>query len=193
VARENALNIIFIILMSSDAGKKAVSAIEAFAAFYEQYLPKIFRYISYRINDKFLAEDITSTVFEKALTRFDQYNAEKAAMSTWIFRIARNTLIDHYRVNSRTHTVQLDEALDTPENDKSPEQAVIEEEESQMLKRCIAKLSPPEQEIVSLKFSAEMTNRQIAAMLGLSESNVGVIIYRAVRKLRNEFEGLSHG
>jgi RNA polymerase sigma-70 factor, ECF subfamily len=187
------LNIIFIIMMSSDAGKKAVSAIEAFAAFYEQYLPKIFKYISYRINDKFLAEDITSTVFEKALTKFDQYNAEKAAMSTWIFRIARNTLIDHYRANSREHTVQLDEALDTPENNQSPEQAVIEEEESQMLKRCIAKLSPPEQEIVSLKFSAEMTNRQIAATLGLTESNVGVILYRAVRKLRSEFEGLSHG
>jgi DNA-directed RNA polymerase specialized sigma24 family protein len=164
------LNIIFIIMMSSDAGKKAVSAFEAFAAFYEQYLPKIFRYISYRINDKFMAEDITSTVFEKALTRFDQYNAEKAAISTWIFRIAR-----------------------TPQNDKTPEQAIIEEEENQTLKRCIAKLSPPEQEIVSLKFSAEMTNRQIASMLGLSESNVGVIIYRAVRKLRSEFEGLSHG
>jgi RNA polymerase sigma factor (sigma-70 family) len=187
------LNIIFIIMMSSDAGKAAINAIESFAAFYEQYLPKIFRYISYRINDKFLAEDITSVVFEKALTKFNQYNAEKAALSTWIFRIARNTLIDHYRENSRTHTVQLDEALDTPENDKSPEQAVIEEEESLMLKRCIAKLSPPEQEIVSLKFSAEMTNRQIAATLGLTESNVGVILYRAVRKLRSDFEGLSHG
>jgi RNA polymerase sigma-70 factor (ECF subfamily) len=187
------LNIIFIIMMSSDAGKAAVNAIEAFTAFYEQYLPKVFKYISYRINDKFLAEDITSVVFEKALTKFSQYNAEKAAFSTWIFRIARNTLIDHYRVNSREHTVQLDEALDTPENDKSPEQAVIEDEECRMLKRSIAKLSPPEQEIVSLKFSGEMTNRQIAGMLGLSESNVGVILYRAVRKLRSDFEGWENG
>jgi RNA polymerase sigma-70 factor (TIGR02952 family) len=187
------LNIIFIIMMSSDAGKAAINTVDAFTAFYEQYLPKIFRYISYRINDKYLAEDITSAVFEKALTKFNQYNAEKAAISTWIFRIARNTLIDHYRANSRAHTVHLDEALDTPEKDKSPEQAVIEEEESQMLKRCIAKLSPPEQEIVSLKFSAEMTNRQIAGLLGLSESNVGVILYRAVRKLRSDFEGWSHG
>jgi len=187
------LNIIFIIMMTSDAGKAAVNAIEAFTAFYEQYLPKIYRYISYRINDRFLAEDITSAVFEKALTKFNQYNAEKAALSTWIFRIARNTLIDHYRASGRAHTVQLDEALDTPEKDKSPEQAVIEEEESRMLKRCIAKLSPPEQEIVSLKFSAEMTNRQIAATLGLSESNVGVILYRAVRKLRNDFKGWSDG
>jgi RNA polymerase sigma-70 factor (ECF subfamily) len=62
-----------------------------------------------------------------------------------------------------------------------------------MLKRCIAKLTPHEQEIVSLKFSSEMTNRQIADMIGLSESNVGVILYRTVRKLRSEFEGWSHG
>jgi RNA polymerase sigma factor (sigma-70 family) len=180
-------------MMSSDAGKAAVNAIESFSVFYEEYLPKIYRYISYRVNDRFLAEDITSVVFEKALTKFNQYNSEKAAISTWIFRIARNTLIDHYRVNSRQQTVQLDEALDTPEKDKSPEQAVIEDEENQMLKRCLAKLSPSEQEIVSLKFSAEMTNRQIAGLLSLTESNVGVILYRAVRKLRNDFEGWNHG
>jgi RNA polymerase sigma factor (sigma-70 family) len=80
-----------------------------------------------------------------------------------------------------------------PVNDKTPEQAVIDEEESRMLKQCIRKLSAPEQEIVSLKFSAEMTNRQIAGVLGLTESNVGVILYRAVRKLRSDFEGWSHG
>jgi RNA polymerase sigma factor (sigma-70 family) len=180
-------------MMSSEAGKDAVSSVEAFTAFYEQYLPKIFRYVSYRVNDKFLAEDITSIIFEKALTKFSQYNAEKAAISTWIFRIARNTVIDHYRASSRERTVQLDEALDTPEHDKSPEQAMIEEEESRMLQRCIKKLSGAEQEIVSLKFSAEMTNRQIAGMLGLTESNVGVILYRAVRKLRDDFKGWSHG
>jgi RNA polymerase sigma factor (sigma-70 family) len=187
------LNIIFVILMSTKAGKAVVNAVESFTAFYEQYLPKVFKYISYRINDKFLAEDITSVVFEKALTKFDQYDAEKAAMSTWIFRIARNTLIDHFRVSSRAHTVELDEALKVPVNDKTPEQAVIDEEESRMLKQCIRKLSAPEQEIVSLKFSAEMTNRQIAGVLGLTESNVGVILYRAVRKLRSDFEGWSHG
>lgn len=187
------MNIFFIILMSSGAARVARGTVEAFSAFYEQYLPKIFKYISYRVTDKYLAEDITSIVFEKALTKFSQYDAEKAAISTWVFRIARNTLIDHFRASGRERTVPLDEALDTPGKNKSPEQAAIENEECQILNHCIAKLSPPEQEIVSLKFSAEMTNRQIAGMLGLSESNVGVILYRAVRKLRKDFEGWSHG
>jgi RNA polymerase sigma factor (sigma-70 family) len=179
-----------IIIFMADAGaeKVAGSVAAAFAAFYEQYLPKIFQYMSYRVGDRYLAEDLTSAVFEKALTRFSQYKAEKAAMSTWVFRIARNTLIDHFRVRGREPTIELDAALDKPGEGKSPEDAAIENEEGQMLRRCLARLAPHEQEIVSLKFSAEMTNRQIADLLGLSESNVGVILYRTVRKLRSEFK-----
>jgi RNA polymerase sigma factor (sigma-70 family) len=179
--------------MTSGAGRIARSTAEAFTAFYEQYLPKIFKYVSYRVTDRFLAEDITSIIFEKALTKFNQYDAEKAAISTWIFRIARNTLIDHFRAGGREPTVPLDEAINAPVKDPTPEEAAINSEECRRLKRCIARLSAPEQEIVALKFSAEMTNRQIAGMLGLSESNVGVILYRAVRKMRKDFEGWSHG
>jgi RNA polymerase sigma-70 factor (TIGR02952 family) len=184
---------IFHILMNMNVEKAARSTAEAFAAFYEQYLPKIFRYISYRVTDRYMAEDLTATVFEKALSKFNQYSLEKAALSTWVFRIARNTLIDHFRARGREKTVPLDEAFDRPVNGKSPEQTIIEQEESQLLRACISKLSTHEQEIISLKFSSEMTNRQIADMLGLTESNVGVILYRTVRKLRNYYEGWSNG
>ncbi len=184
---------IFHILANMNFEKVARSTAEAFAAFYEQHLPKIFRYISYRVTDRHMAEDLTATVFEKALSKFNQYSPEKAALSTWVFRIARNTLIDHFRARGREHTVPLDEAFDRPGNGKSPEQTVIEQEESQILRLCISKLSTQEQEIISLKFSSEMTNRQIADLLGLSESNVGVILYRTVRKLRNHFEGWRNG
>jgi RNA polymerase sigma-70 factor (ECF subfamily) len=167
--------------------KVARSTAEAFSVFYEQYLPKIFRYISFKVSDRFLAEDLTSAVFEKALTKFKSYSSEKAAVSTWIFAIARNTVIDHFRARSKERTVQLDESIDIPEDGKSVEQKVIEKEEWQLLQKCISRLAPNEQEIISLKFSAEMTNRQIAGVLGISDSNVGVILYRAIRKLRDDF------
>jgi RNA polymerase sigma-70 factor, ECF subfamily len=185
--------LLFLTTLSSEAGKAARGTVEAFTVFYQQYLPKIFKYVSYRVTDKFLAEDITSVVFEKALTKFNQYDAEKAAVSTWIFRIARNTLIDHFRADGRARNVPLEEALERPGGDPSPEQQAEATEESRILHGCIKKLTDSEQEIVSLKFSAEMTNRQIAGVLGISESNVGVILYRAVRKLRKDFEGWSHG
>ena len=181
------------ILMSIVPEKVVKGTAEAFTDFYNQYLPKVFRYISYKVSDTHLAEDLTSTVFEKALTKFKSYRSEKAAFSTWIFRIARNTLIDHFRVSERQKTIPLDQMDNTPKDDISPEQTYEEKEERQILRQCILKLTAKEQEIISLKFGAEMNNRQIAGLLGLSYSNVGIILYRAVQKLKNDFTGLRNG
>ncbi len=169
------------------------SAAEAFAELYEKYLPKVYRYISYRITDTHLAEDLTSVIFEKALTKYKSFSSEKASFSTWIFTIARNTLTDHFRMNSKVQTVCLDEPLANPIQEASPEEVSDREEEMKLLQSCISQLSKMEQEIISLKFGAEMTNRQIAKQLALSESNVGIIIYRAVRKLRDGFRGKQNG
>jgi RNA polymerase sigma factor (sigma-70 family) len=185
--------LLVILTQAEIAERIGQSAAETFSELYEQFLPKVFRYISYRITDRHLAEDLTSVVFEKALTKFKSYSSEKASFSTWIFTIARNTLTDHYRVNSKVQTVQLDDPVSISKQDASPEEMSEREEELQLLYSRISQLSKAEQEIISLKFGAEMTNRQIAKTLALSESNVGIIIYRAVRKLRDSFRGEHHG
>lgn len=172
-----------------DRNISTLTTAEIFAELYEEFLPKVFRYVSCRVADTHVAEDLTSVIFEKALTKFKSYSSEKAAFSTWVFSIARNTVIDHYRVGHKERFVQLDDAPDVPNGKASPEQQAIAAEETQNLQSHIARLSPQEQEIISLKFGAEMNNRQIAAMTGLGESNVGTIVYRAVRKLRDNFQG----
>ena len=166
---------------------------ETFAELYEEYLPQVFRYMSYRLNDNSIAEDLTSSVFEKALARFTSYRADKASFSTWLFTIARNTVIDHYRTSGKKKTVPLDKAAEMAETKSSPEEEFARREERQRLKVCLAALSTQEQDIVSFKFGSELTNRQIAQMIGLSESNVGTILYRAVRKLRDCFGGWQNG
>ena len=177
-----------IFLFLAELNEKISGSIaKAFGELYEQYLPKVFHYINYRINDVNMAEDITSTVFEKALTKFQSYRSEKANFSTWIFSIARNTLIDHYRVNHKNRNVSLDPAISLPAENTTPEDELVQNEECRMLQQYVSRLSPHEQEIISLKFGAEMTNRQIAKTTGLSESNVGTILFRAVRKLRDNF------
>lgn len=175
--------------------KLGSSAAAVFAELYELYLPKVYRYISYRITDVHTAEDLTSVVFEKALTKFKSYSSDKAAFSTWIFTIARNTLTDHFRVKSKDQTVPLEDPSVTfhVPVEGSPEDETDKSEEIQLLNHCLARLSSVEREIISLKFGAEMTNRQIAKTLSLTESNVGIIIYRAVRKLRDDFRGLENG
>jgi RNA polymerase sigma factor (sigma-70 family) len=163
---------------------------EAFSRLYDEYMPKVYRYVYYRVNDVQLAEDITSNVFEKALDNFSKYSAEKAAFSTWIFAITRNLIVDYYREQGKMQTTSIDEAVEVSSREPNPEEELESKEEKQLLRVCIAKLPQDEQEIVRLKFTMEMTNRDIAKVVGLSESNVGVKLYRIVRKLRNSFEGL---
>lgn len=170
-----------------------ISAGEIFAELYEQYLPKVFRYIQYRVNSMQLAEDLTSTTFEKALVNFSRYSSDKAKFSTWIFSIARNVVIDYYRVSQRKQTAPLEEAGEVPSKDLSPEEKLFQGEELARLQGYLAQLQQDEQEIIRLKFGAELNNRQIAKMLGLSESNVGTRLYRAVRKLRDSFQESENG
>jgi RNA polymerase sigma factor (sigma-70 family) len=160
---------------------------------YEEYLPKVFRYMSYRVNDVSAAEDLTSSVFEKVLTKLTSYRSDKSSFSTWLFTIARNTVIDYYRTVSKKQTVPLEKAAEMSETKSSPEEEFSRKEEQQRLKACLAALSVQEQNIVSFKFGSELTNRQIANMIGLSESNVGTILYRAVRKLRDCFGRWQNG
>ena len=174
------------------AGGHIRSARETFTELYEQYLPRVFRYISYRVSNTQLAEDLTSGVFEKALMGFSSYRSDKASFFTWLLSIARNTVTDNYRVSGRRQTVPLEEATEMA-SESAPDEEVVRKEERQRLQVCLAGLPPQEQEIISLKFGAELNNRQIAGMLSLSESNVGTHLYRSVRKLRDCSRGWQNG
>ena len=172
--------------MTTDTGTK--SAAETFAQLYEEYLPRVFRYIHYKVNSKQVAEDLTSATFEKALVNFSKFSKDKASFSTWIFSISRNTVIDYYRAQGRRKTVSLEEAPEIKSADASPEEELLRKEDSNRLQMYLQRLPQDEQEIIRLKFGAELNNRQIAKMLGLSESNVGTKLYRTVRKLRDDFQ-----
>jgi len=165
---------------------------KTFAELYEEFLPKVFRYVKCRVSDMATAEDLTSSIFEKALVNFARYRPDKAAFSTWIFSIARNTVIDYYRVstNKKKRAIPIEEAEEEAADNLSPPEELEKKELSEKLNVCVKHLSPQDQEIIHLKFEAELTNREISKMLGLSESSVGVRLYRAVRKMRDTFQGL---
>jgi len=166
---------------------RGVSKREIFAELYEEFMPKVFRYIHFKVSNQQLTEDLTSTVFEKALVNFDKYSSDRATFSTWIFSIARNTLIDYYRTNKMKIQVSLDEAIEMPSSEPSPQDEVEKKAEHECLRGCLSRLPEDDQELIQLKFAGEFNNRQIAKILGLSESNVGVRLFRAVKKLREDF------
>src|SRR3990172_5617152 len=161
---------------------------EVFGGLYEQYLPKVFHYVSYRVGDRPTAEDLTSDIFSKALTNFARYDPEKAGFPTWIFSIARNTIIDYYRKRGIEQRLRQKEAESkTQLFSESPKDEVARADEARKLHEYLALLKPNEQELIALKFGGEMTNREISKIIGLSESNVGTILCRTMRKLRDCF------
>jgi RNA polymerase sigma-70 factor (ECF subfamily) len=139
-----------------------------------------------------VAEDLTSNVFEKALVSFGRYRSEKASFSTWLFSIAHHTVADYYKVTRKRDKIPL-EYIANNNVEANPEDAVSQQEELQRLHEFLSQLSQQEQDIISLKFGAELTNRQIAGLLNLSDSNVGVMVHRAIHKLRTNFRGWQGG
>jgi len=168
------------------------TAISGFTALYEEHMAYVFRYINYRVGNRNEAEDLTSVVFEKALAAFDRYDERKSAPQTCLLTIARNTVTDHLRRSSKRKTMPLGNAVGVAAADPSPPEVTENREEYEKLQLCLAVLPQREQEIISLKFGAELSNRQIASVVGLSENNVGTILFRSICKLRNCFKGWSN-
>jgi RNA polymerase sigma-70 factor (ECF subfamily) len=154
-------------------------------AIYADQLPRVYNYFRYRVGDDALAEDLTATTFEKAWRARKRYRRDRAAFSTWLFTIARNVATDYYR--HRRPTVPLS-SLSQREAGTSVEETVQGRDELARLGALLAELSLRERELVSLKYGAGLTNRSIARLTGLSESNVGTILYRVVRRLRAQWE-----
>jgi RNA polymerase sigma-70 factor, ECF subfamily len=160
----------------------------AFAAIYDHYFPRIYAYVRYRVRDAGVAEDITAQIFERVLLNLGKYDAEQAPFAVWLFTIARNQVSDYHRSRQRRHWLPLDLLRGQASADPAPEEIVVRDETREALLTAMTRLSERERDILALKFGAELTNRRIAALIGLSESNVGVILYRAVRRLRADLD-----
>ena len=179
--------VIFSINIINNSRKFSDYSHETFAALYEQFMPKVYRYISFRIRDENMSQDLTSIVFEKALVKFSGFNPQKASFSTWIFTITRNTIIDYYRTHKQDIYLEPETRIYDAAQYSSPEDQSIKNENTRRLKLFISKLNRREQEAIILKYSNEMSNREIAEVLNLTETNVGSILCRTVRKLRDSF------
>jgi RNA polymerase sigma-70 factor, ECF subfamily len=154
-------------------------------AVYAEHLPHVYNYFRYRVGDGPVAEDLTAVTFEKAWRSRKRYRADLAGFSTWLFTIARNTATDHFRRHKPT--VSLDLIADLP-GEPGVESQVERRRDFARLSALLGELDARERELVAMKYGAEMTNRAIAAVTGLSESNVGTILHRVVGKLREQWE-----
>jgi RNA polymerase sigma factor (sigma-70 family) len=163
----------------------------AFGPLYEHYFPLVYNYVFFRVRERAAVDDLVSTIFMRAVDRLDTYRERRGPFGVWLFCIAHNLVVDYYRTAPRRSSLPLEQARPYPLQDAaSAEQRLIERQDTEELLAQVARLSAREQDIISLKFGAGLTNRKIAALLGLKENHVAVILYRAMRKLRR---GLAEG
>jgi RNA polymerase sigma-70 factor, ECF subfamily len=153
---------------------------------YEEQLPRVYNFFRYRTGDKAVAEDLTAATFEQAWRHRGRYRRHQGAFTTWLFTIARNLATDYYR--QRRDLVPLDSVAPSPTFGRPAEEAIQRQEEMQRLATLLARLPEREQELIALKYGAGLTNRAIAGLTTLSESNVGSILHRAAQRLRAEWE-----
>lgn len=164
--------------------RRAIAEPAAFAALYDYYFPRVYNYIRYRIQDAQATDDLTAEVFERLLRNLGKYRSERAPFSAWVFAIARHAVSDYLRTQRYKGWLSLDFLHDQPAEAATPEDHAAEQDIQHRLLAALQELDERERDLIALKFTGGLTNRQIAAMTGLRESNVGVILYRATRKLK---------
>ena len=166
-----------------------VSAAEPdWEAVYAEQLPRVYNFFRYRIGDCADVEDLTSTTFERAWRSRHRYRRDLSGFTTWLLTIARNVATDYFR--SRRLHAPLDEAAHVA-GVETPEERLARRSDVERLSLMLARLAERDRELLALKYGAGLTNRAIARVTGLSESNVGTIVHRAVQTLRADWRGTS--
>lgn len=181
-------------MMSKDArtwfGLKSPASAAFFEAMYQEQLPRVYNFFRYRFGDNALAEDLTAQTFEKAWKNRLSYRRDLAAFSTWLFTIARRVAIDAYRQARPEAGLEAAEGLALG---GSLEEQAQHSSDLRRLNAALRGLPPRERELVALKYGADLSQREIARLTELSESNVGVILFRTIQTLRKDWESNHEG
>lgn len=161
----------------------APSAADAtFDALYRSSRDDVFAYVAGLTRDRSAAEDVTAQAFERAYRRRASFNAKRGTHRAWLFGIARNAALDELRRRSRQAELAAD-----PEDVRATgaqQEAAEASLRRATIRAAMAKLSARDRELVALKYFAGLSNAEIAAVIGVSESNAGTKLHRVIEKLR---------
>ena len=156
----------------------------ALQTLYMRHLDAIYRYFYYQTKDKFLAEDLAQDVFIRVWRAIDHYDEKKGSFTSWMYRIAHNLLIDHYRGKK---SLTLKEGIEASYTEDWLEK-LDRNEKIQKIKSELDNLPDDYREVVILRFFEDMGVEEVAIIMEKSEENVRVIQHRAIRKLREKIK-----
>jgi RNA polymerase sigma factor (sigma-70 family) len=152
----------------------------AFEELYRRSRDDVYAYVAGLLRDRSAAEDVTAQAFERAYRRRRTFKPGRGSRRAWLFGIARNAALDELRRRRRGARLVAE-----PEDESlAPPYEVADAVRRAALRAAIAELSARERELVALKFFAGLSNGEIAAVIGTSETNAGTKLHRVIQKLR---------
>ncbi len=175
-------------ILNEEENKETLSKEKEFDYIFNTYYKRVYNYIYYRINSDYTTEDLTSQVFEKIMLKIDVYSESKSPFEVWMFAIARNVVTDYFRSIKKHKIFSLDVVKNFVSREKNPEDIIVAAETNSKLSKALNTLNIRERNIVALKFGANLKNKEIAEVLDTKENNIGVILYRTMKKLKKEIE-----
>jgi RNA polymerase sigma-70 factor (ECF subfamily) len=178
-------------LTDANAVRLAVNGdADAFSFIYEKNVTRIYNYIFYRIGFEADAEDLTARVFHRAFGHIEKYQEKGVPFTAWLYRIAHNLTANWYRDTQRRKEISLEDQLDLPHHGELPERQVERTQEKEILMKAIRRLPPERQQLILLKYLEDLTNGEIAVIMGRTEGAIKSLYHRSLISLREEINAL---
>jgi len=156
---------------------------ERFTDLYDKYFEQIYRYVKRRVDGVDVAEDVVSQTFFDAFNYLKRYEFRGLPFSAWLYKIAHNNVLKWYREKGKAVVVDIDEAQAVAHSDDVIVTVKLQENQ-EYVKKVLEQMSFEDQEILRLKFFEELSNIEIAEVMGLTANNVGVKLYRALQRFK---------
>ena len=157
----------------------------SFGKLYDLFYTKIFRYVAYKVGNREDAEDITAEVFIRMLKSINSFSFQGHPFSSWLFRIARNMVVDYFRKNSRRKTAPLETAGSIQETESLEIDYQLDLDiKMSNISKSIKTLTDLQQEVISLRFAGGLSIKETASAVGRKENAVKALQHSAIKKLR---------
>lgn len=160
----------------------------ACAALYDRHYDAVYRYCYYRLGEGHAAQDVTGEVFVRMVEKLDTFRPRGRPLLAWLYTIARNLVTDHYRQQGQANHVPLDEALPLPDNGDGPDRHTDRRLEAECLAAALVHLTEEQRQVILLKFMENLSNAEVAALLGKSEGAIKSLQHRALAALRRAID-----
>jgi RNA polymerase sigma-70 factor, ECF subfamily len=157
---------------------------EAFGALFDHYYGSIYRYVAARVGRPSDAEDLAQLVFVKALEALPRYEQRGIPFGGWLFRLARNVVIDHIR--TRREHATLDVVVEQADRGDGPDELAQMRQEMDSVARALKRLTPEQREAIELRFFAGLSAKEAAEAMGRQEGTIRGLQFRAIAALRRE-------